>query len=206
MDVKPVSHLFNRSQSNPTNLRAVLKPSPSTRTSDVLEVSALSQFVSGLGAEGLKALQDLQSRETPGQEPIRDYLEKLMNAGSPSSNADRLLGFLSGWGSQMGEDEFGALWNQVSKRESTGSLDYLDYLDQVFSLGQRDVKSILESGQDLSNDDYSKLLKSVTDLLRHGVVGTREVDWRGNRTQIFIENQIGSDLARAKPWDRRFPT
>jgi hypothetical protein len=97
------------------------------------------------------------------------------------------------------------LFSQIESRVGSGNLEYLDQLDNVFNLGYRDTASIFSAAKDLNDKDFQDLLTSLGELLQHGVIGKVTVDNRGNRTEVFLENEVGSEYARLPLWPKRFP-
>jgi hypothetical protein len=63
---------------------------------------------------------------------------------------------------------------------------------------------LFSAGQDLSEEEFGVYLSSLSTLLRNGVVGTVTVEFRGQPTTVFIENEMGSEYARAPLYPRRF--
>ncbi|MDA0746002.1 MAG: hypothetical protein O2954_05745 [bacterium] len=59
------------------------------------------------------------------------------------------------------------------------------------------AKDLLQNLQTMSREDQDAFLKSLTDLLRHGVVGYEYRRINGEPQKVFIDVAIGSDLHRA---------
>lgn len=185
-------------------LKAGATRKASVRTADLIELSALSKVASGLGKKGMDAIQKLTQDKGVSENRMAKFLKYL----NPDSNGNEwvaeMLGKITGIAQPLDANSTNDLLGGIEGR-SRGRLSYLDSLDQVFSLGYRDVPVLFGEGQNLSDEDFSTYLKSVSKLLRAGVIGTETVEFRGQPTQVFVENEIGSDYSRLPLWRRRFP-
>ncbi len=185
-------------------LQAGVSQSASVTTGDVFEFSGLGQIASSLGAEGLNALKTLGEGGI-GEQRLLAFIQSLSQQGIRNESAGSVLVKITGLSGLLGEGGEGDLFSAIESRGISGNLKYLDSLDNLFNLGSRDVAGIFNAGSEMSDEEFDVYLKSVADLLKAGVVGTRTVEWRGQPTQIFIENEVGSDYSRAKPYRRNFP-
>lgn len=185
-------------------LQAGASQSASVNTGDVLELSGLGQIASSLGVEGLDALKTLGEGGI-SEERLLAFVQSLSQQGVQDESAGSVLAKINGMSSLLGEGGEKDLFTAIESRGISGDLKYLDSLDNLFNVGSRDVSGIFNAGSEMSDEEFNVFLKSVTDLLKAGVVGTRTVEWRGQPTQIFIETEIGSDLSRARPYRRKFP-
>ena len=185
-------------------LKAGLSQSASVQSEDVLELSGLARIASSLGAEGIKALQALGEGGI-SQERLLGFVESLFQRGIQDGNAGSILAKMTNLSSLLGEGGENDLFSAIESRGISGNLKYLDSLDNLFNLGSRNVARIFDTGRNMSDEEFDVFLKSVADLLKAGVVGTRTVEWRGQPTQVFIENEVGSDYSRARPYRRQFP-
>lgn len=185
-------------------LQAGVSQSASVKNEDVLELSGLAKIASSLGTEGIKALQALGEGGI-SEERLLVFVESLFQRGSHNENAGSVLAKMMNLSSFLGEGRETDLFSAIESRGISGNLKYLDSLDNLFNLGSRDVDGIFNAGSQMSDEEFDVFLKSVADLLKAGVVGTRTVEWRGQPTQVFIENEVGSDYARARPYRRQFP-
>lgn len=183
------------------SLRAGAAIPSSVNSGDVLEFSGLGQIASSLGAEGLKALKSLGDNGV-SEDRLLAFVESLSRQGIQKESAGSILARITGTSSLLGEGGEEDLFSAIESRGISGDLKYLDALDNLFSLGERDISGIFNAGKDMSDEEFDVYLKSVTDLLKAGVVGTRTVEWRGEPTQIFIETEIGSEMSRARPYRR----
>lgn len=185
-------------------IKAGVSQSASVTSEDVLELSGLARIASSLGAEGIKALQALGEGGI-SQERLLGFVESLFQRGIQDGNAGSILAKMTNLSNLLGEGRENDLFSAIESRGISGNLKYLDSLDNLFNLGSRNVARIFDTGRNMSDEEFDVFLKSVADLLKAGVVGTRTVEWRGQPTQVFIENEVGSDYARARPYRRQFP-
>lgn len=185
-------------------VQAGVTKSGSVNTKDILELSGLGQIASSLGSEGLNALKSLGDNGV-SEERLLAFVQSLSQQGIQNENAGSVLAKITDLSGLLGEGGEGDLFSAIESRGISGELKYLDSLDNLFSLGERDVAGIFNAGKDMSDEEFGVYLKSVSDLLKAGVVGTRTVDWHGEPTQIFIETEVGSDMSRARPYRRKFP-
>jgi hypothetical protein len=186
-------------------IQAGATQSSSVRTEDILEISGLAQIATALGPEGLHALQTLDEAGV-AQQNLTSFVEKLLNNGQNPNRVGDILAQLGGYStSWLGASGTEELISRIEKKGMSGDLKYLDALDNLFNLGQRDIPGIFGAGQDMSSEEFDVYLKSVGKLLQAGVVGTRTVEFRGEPTQVFIENEIGSEYAHAPLYRKRFP-
>jgi hypothetical protein len=185
-------------------LQAGVSQSASVKTGDVLELSGLGQIASSLGVEGLNALKTL-GQGGISEERLLAFVQSLSQQGVQDESAGSVLAKITSMSSLLGEGGEKDLFTAIESRGISGDLKYLDSLDNLFNVGSRDVAGIFNAGSEMSDEEFNVFIKSVTDLLKAGVVGTRTVEWRGQPTQIFIETEIGSDLSRARPYRRKFP-
>lgn len=185
------------------------RPTPeapaSASTGDVLEISALGNLATSLGDKGVESIRRLLTGGRLPEGRLLGFVQNLSQSGfSPDSVSDA-LGSFSSYSEILNTPQLRNVFDQVESRGMSGDLKYLDALDQVFDLGYRDVGEIFSAGKDLSDEELGVYLKSLTDLLKAGVVGTETVKFRGEPTKVFIENEIGSDYARAPLYRERFP-
>jgi hypothetical protein len=186
-------------------LQAGLLETVSTGTGDILELSGLSRQAASLGPEAIEALRGLAADGALTADNLSKFVDQLTQSGTQPDRIRDLLSNLSGFKTILGTTGFGDLFQEVESRGISGDLKYLDTLDSLFSLGHRDVTSLFRQGSDLSDEEFDLYLKSAAKLLQAGVVGTEVVDFRGNPTKVFIENEMGSEYARSPLWPRRFP-
>lgn len=185
-------------------LQAGVSQSASVNTGDVLELSGLGQIASSLGVEGLNALKTLGEGGI-SEDRLLAFVQSLSQQGVQNESAGSVLTKITGMSILLGEGDEKDLFTAIESRGISGDLKYLDSLDNLFNVGSRDVAGIFNAGSEMSDEEFNVFIKSVTDLLKAGVVGTRTVEWRGQPTQIFVETEIGSDLSRARPYRRKFP-
>jgi hypothetical protein len=185
-------------------LQAGVSRSAFVNTGDVLELSGLGQIASSLGIEGLNALKSL-GESGISEDRLHAFVQSLSQQGVQNESAGSVLTKITGMSSLLGEGGEKDLFTAIESRGISGDLKYLDSLDNLFNVGSRDVTGIFNAGSEMSDEEFNVFIKSVADLLKAGVVGTRTVEWRGQPTQIFIETEIGSDLSRARPYRRKFP-
>jgi hypothetical protein len=177
----------------------------SVETPDVLEVSGLGRLASALGSEGIQALKSLFDNANLSEDRLQEFVEGLFQSGTSSERVSEVLTLISGFQGNLGAGGVEDVFSGIESRGISGNLEYLDRLDNLFNLGHRNVSSIFSSAEDLSDEEFSVYLKSLTTLLDHGVVGTLTVDYRGEPTKVFLSNEIGSDYSRAPLYPDRFP-
>jgi len=185
-------------------LRAGVTRSPSVELSDVLQLSSLGELAGALGSRGIEALRGLAGPSGIAEGRLSSFLENLFNSGASAGRADEILSTLSGLESVLGNSGLEDLFSEIESRGISGDLKYLDGLDNLFNLGHRHIRSLFSAGQDLSEEEFGVYLSSLSTLLRNGVVGTVTVEFRGQPTTVFIENEMGSEYARAPLYPRRF--
>ena len=187
-------------------LRAGATRSPSVELPDVLELSSLGELAGSLGPGGIEALHNLAGQSGLGEERLADFVSNLFSAGTAGNRVDEVLSTLSGIEGVLGKSGLGDLFSEIESRGVSGELKYLDGLDNLFNLGHRNIPSLFAAGQDLSEEEFGVFLSSLSTLLQNGVVGTVTVEFRGQPTTVFIENEMGSEYARAPLYPKRFGT
>jgi len=178
--------------------------SPSVAASDVLELSGLARVASSLGAKGLEALRTLAGEANLDESRLADFVENLSRSGTSTGRTADILSLLGGFLDPLGSSGLETLFGEVEKRGVSGELNYLDAMDNLFDLGRRDVLSIFSAGEAMSDGEFETYLGSLATLLKNGVVGTLTVDYRGNPTEVFVTNEMGSKYARYPLYPERF--
>ncbi len=178
--------------------------SGSVETPDILEISSLGNLASSIGSVGIQALQLLSETSDDGR--VDEFLANLFGAGLTGGRIGSVLGSISGLGDLPNPPDPSDLIAEVEKRGISGNLDYLDRLDNLFNLGYRDVPSIFNAGEDLSDEEFEVYLDSVSRLIQNGVVGKVTVEFRGEPKTVFLENEIGSEYSRSPLYPRRIGT
>jgi hypothetical protein len=179
--------------------------SASVATEDILDLSGLAITASALGSRGIQALQKLAGQSSLTEARLQEFVDRLSHAGTSTSRIGDILAQLSDFGEALGGSGLADLFTGIESRGISGDLKYLDRLDNLFNLGHRDVSSLFKPGAGLSDEEFGVFLSSAASLLQQGVVGTETVEFRGQPTTVFLENEIGSDYAHAPLYRRKFP-
>ena len=73
----------------------------------------------------------------------------------------------------------------------------LQGLDRVLNLNEGGAVNLMGVLGEMSRENMDGFLRSLADLLKHGVVGYEYREVNGSPTKVFIDVAIGSDLHRA---------
>jgi|GEM_PF-2729077 hypothetical protein len=91
--------------------------------------------------------------------------------------------------------------NSVREGETRGKpgsdVSALQGLDRVLNLNEGGAANLLGVLGEMSRENMDGFLRSLTDLLKHGVVGYEYREVNGSPTKVFVDVAIGSDLHRA---------
>ena len=112
-------------------------------------------------------------------------MERLLNAGPVARQKDLNQLMLA-----IGADD-----PEASKRRKK---DPFDALDQVMDVGAGGMGNLLSAMQGMSPEDQQAFLQTLSGLLKRGVMGYEYRKVNGEPYKVYLENEIGTDLYRAK--------
>jgi len=204
MTIQPIQNVSSPDR-NRLDLSAISTKPVSVETGDVIELSGMARLAQALGPEGLRQFQNLTTGKGLSEDRLATFVQNLFGAGKSGDQVGSILGMFQNLTASTDTTQTDDLFSQIESRVGSGNLEYLDQLDNVFNLGYRDTASIFSAARDLNDKDFQDLLSSLGELLQRGVIGKVTVDNRGNRTEVFLENEVGSEYARLPLWPKRFP-
>jgi hypothetical protein len=113
-------------------------------------------------------------------------LDRLLKGGSRRTDVTRLIAAL-----RSEEDE-----------ERRRKKDPFDALDQVLDVGSGGMGNLLSAMQGMSPEDQQGFLQALSGLLKRGVMGYEYRRVNGQPYKVYLENEIGTPVHRARLYKR----
>ena len=80
--------------------------------------------------------------------------------------------------------------------------DPFDALDRVMDAGSGGMGNLFEATQGMAPEDQQAFLQTLSSLLKRGVVGYEYRKVNGQPYKVYIENEMGTPIHRAKLYKR----
>lgn len=81
--------------------------------------------------------------------------------------------------------------------------DPFDALDEVMDVGSGGMGNLLSAMQGMAPEDQQAFLQTLSGLLKRGVMGYEYRKVNGQPYKVYLENEMGTDLHRAKLYRRK---
>lgn len=112
-------------------------------------------------------------------------MDRLLNAGPVARQKDLDQLMLA-----VGSDDS----DEVKRRKK----DPFDALDEVMDAGSGGMGNLLSAMQGMSPEDQQAFLQTLSGLLKRGVMGYEYRKVNGQPYKVYLENEMGTDIHRAK--------